>query len=44
MNWTIKQRLNFYTSEFRPPALPEDIARLPCRWICSSYYRRWITA
>lgn len=28
MNWAIKQRLNFYTSEFRPPALPEDIARL----------------
>ena len=28
MNWTIKQRLNFYTSEFRPPALPDDIARL----------------
>lgn len=32
MNWAIKQRLNFYTSEFRPPALPEDIARLLWRF------------
>lgn len=28
MNWAIKQRLNFYTREFRPPALPRDIALL----------------
>ena len=28
MSWQVKQRINFYTDEFRPPQLPDDIARL----------------
>lgn len=28
MSWLIKQRINFYTDEFKPPQLPGDIARL----------------
>lgn len=28
MSWQVKQQINFYTDEFRPPHLPEDIARL----------------
>lgn len=28
MSWQIKQRVNFYTDEFKPPQLPDEIARL----------------
>ena len=28
MSWQVKQQINFYTDEFRPPQLPDDIARL----------------
>ena len=28
MNWTVKQQVNFYTQEFRPSVLPEEIIRL----------------
>jgi len=28
MSWQIHQHINFYTDEFRPPSLPQDIRRL----------------
>lgn len=28
MSWQVKQQVNFYTDDFRPPHLPEDIALL----------------
>ena len=28
MSWQIKQRVNFFTDEFKPPQLPDEIARL----------------
>ena len=28
MSWSVKQRINFYTEDFKPPQLPEDIQLL----------------
>ena len=28
MSWQVKQRINFYSDEFRPPQLPAQVATL----------------